>query len=484
MLKGRNQVVFYLNGQKKVVEGPSVFSMLGDYLRKELELTGTKIVCAEGDCGACTVLRAFSVDSSASPSFEIMNSCIAMVGQMDGSHLVTVEGVQEGEELSPVQSAMQQCHGSQCGYCTPGFVMALTGALEKNPQLTPQKASRYLTGNLCRCTGYQPILEAAISAKKDMRFSIAHRYLSNEKKQTLFDQITKSVWVESSGYEFFAPITLSEALRYKWENPRCRIIGAGTDWGVQTNKGSPLSQKLLSLHLISDLYRSEISNGEVNLGARVTLSQTRKLLKTVHSEFSRFLDLFASPQIKNVATLVGNIANASPIGDTLPFLLVAQATVQVSRWNPQTEKVDTRKIPFTQLYEGYKKLAIEPFEIITQVSFKVPDPHQDFKIYKVSQRKDLDISTVSAAFAITHKKDTQKIEDFKIALGGVAATPVRLYQTEKHFQGKKFEKSLLEAGLVTLQKEIEPLSDLRASSQYRRVLASNLFKKFAEEVWL
>jgi len=479
----RNRVVFYLNGERKEVQGDAVFSMLADWLRKDLELTGTKIVCAEGDCGACTLLRSFSADPDSEAPFEMMNSCISMVGQMDGCHLVTVEGVQEGAELSPVQKAMQDCHGSQCGYCTPGFVMALTAALEKNQSLNPKKASHYLTGNLCRCTGYQPILEAAASAKADPRFSIASRYLSREKCEILNEFKKESVRVEFEGHEFFAPTTLTEAIIYKNNHPGCRILGAGTDWGVQINKGALLSQKMLSLHLISELYQLNKNSSQVSLGARVTLSQIRKGLKKEHPEFSNFLDLFASPQIKNVATLVGNIANASPIGDTLPFLLVSNAKVIVSRWDLNLSCIQTREIALTDLYLGYKKLAIETSEIITHVSFDLPSSGDLFKLYKVSQRKDLDISTVSLAVSYRIDETSKKISSLKFAMGGVAATPIRLHQTEKVFKGKVFNQSLLQEGIKALQDEINPLADLRGSAQYRRVLAKNLLKRFSEEVW-
>lgn len=474
----RDYSLIFLNGVRREVRGRESLLMLADWLRKEVGLTGTKIVCAEGDCGACTVLRAFPKTNEKALQFEAMNSCIATVAQMDGSHLVTVEGIQNGQELSPVQKAMRECHGSQCGYCTPGFVMALTGALEKQDSINAKTACNYLTGNLCRCTGYQPIIDAALLAKPSEGHSVSKRYLKKEATLDLLKHGSESLLINTKDVQFFAPATLTEALQFAEENPGFRVVSAGTDLGVQTNKGKPLPKALLSLHLIPELYEVQKNGERFMVGARVTLSQLRREVDQSTPEFSRFLDLFASPQIKNVATLVGNIANGSPIGDTLPFLLVTQGKVHVASLK------EKREVLFTNLFEGYRKLALKPSEIITHVSFDSLSPDQLLRIYKVSQRKDMDISTVSGAFFLKTSSDKKNktIQEARIAYGGIAATPVRLSPIEKMLEGQVLETKLFDKASQEIGKMIQPQTDLRGSKTYRKVLAVNLFKKFSQEV--
>jgi len=480
----REYSVIYLNGIRKEVRGRDALLMLADWLRKEMGLIGTKIVCAEGDCGACTVLRAFSPTQAGSLQFEAMNSCIATVAQMDGSHLVTVEGIQNGSELSSVQKAMRECHGSQCGYCTPGFVMALTGALEVHPALDAKTACNYLTGNLCRCTGYQPIIDAAVLAKRESSHSLSQRYLKKEAVSDLIETRKEALQIKNGGKVFFAPVSLKDAARFAAENPGFRVVGAGTDLGVQTNKGRPLPEAMLSLHLIPELYEIQKEKQRLIFGARVTLSQIRQEVESSNPEFARFLNLFASPQIKNVATLVGNIANASPIGDTLPFLLVSNGKIHVASWDPQKKSTGKREIPLTGFFKGYKKTALDPSEIITHISFEKNQKSDALRLYKVSQRKDLDISTVSSAYFIRTSSSgkKRKIEEARIAYGGVAAMPIRIVEVEQWMQGKELNSELLKQASERILKAISPQTDLRGTKAYRKVLAVNLFKKFGLEL--
>ena len=249
----RDCSTIYLNGVRREVRGREALMMMAEWLRKEASLPGTKIVCAEGDCGACTVLRAFPTPDG-TPRFEAINSCIATVAQLDGSHIVTVEGIQNGPELSPAQKAMTDCHGSQCGYCTPGFVMALSAMLERHDQVDAKTASNYLTGNLCRCTGYQPIIDAAVMARASKTHSVAGRYLNDAATGDLLATQKKPVTIKNDDVVYFAPATLRDATTFAAHNPGFRVLGAATDLGVQINKGKPLPQAILSLHLIQDLY--------------------------------------------------------------------------------------------------------------------------------------------------------------------------------------------------------------------------------------
>lgn len=556
----RDFVLIYLNGVRREIRGREALMMLADWLRKEAGLTGTKIVCAEGDCGSCTVLRAFPdlaalahVDvgvpsgvkvganvgaivgadhatRSAPLEFEAMNSCIVTVAQMDGSHIVTVEGMQCGDELSPAQVAMKQCHASQCGYCTPGFVMAISAMLEKHgdangtrangasdsgartnvashdgavaaQHIDAKMAANYLTGNLCRCTGYAPIVEAALTVRATEKHSVAGRYSNPAAIADALNTATKSLLIEHDGIKLFAPVSLREAVTFAAHNPGFKVVGAATDMGVQTNKGKPLPRALLSLHLIRDLYQAKQSRSGIIVGARVTLAQLRRLCETSAPELASFLNLFGSPQIKNVATLVGNIANASPIGDTLPFLLIADAVVHVASRPGGKGPTHKRNIKFTDLYVGYKKLALTPEEIITHVSFNATDSKELLRLYKVSQRKDMDISAISGAFSLTlagrakhsnfsndlqsiaarKTKSPPRVVSARIAYGGVAATPIRMPEIEAALVGEfTMEKAQVVAHMIA--SAITPLSDVRGSAAYRRVTAAKLFMRYASEV--
>lgn len=480
----RDHVVFYLNGVRQEVGADRAGWMLADFLRVERGLTGTKIVCAEGDCGACTVLRYVPTPSvKAVPveraRFLPVNSCITPVAQMDGSTLITVEGLsKEDAKLTPVQQAMVQCHGSQCGFCTPGFVMALTALVEKriafgsSDSLTAAEAKNALTGNLCRCTGYQPILQAAESIDVGACDPLWDRYYPPKQAKELKAVWKKAVEIEGEGFTFFAPTALKDALAYLKKYKDARVLTGATDLGVLHNKWKQRLQRVLSLHLVSELYSVTGDKGRIKVGSRVTLSELRWIVKESIPEFSRFLDLFASPQIKNVATLAGNVGNASPIADTPPFLLVAGAVVHTA--GPKGK----RQIPLEKYYLGYRKTALAAGEIITALEFDVPEQLESLALYKVSQRKDLDISTVNAAFRVSW--DEGRIASARVAFGGMAATPLRLPKTEKAMVGVDPGKDL-EHVLEALHAEMSPLSDLRGSSAYRRVVAENLVRRFFRE---
>ncbi|MCE9619219.1 MAG: FAD binding domain-containing protein [Planctomycetes bacterium] len=488
----RDFALIYLNGVRREIRGREALMMLAEWLRKEAGMTGTKIVCAEGDCGSCTVLRAFPApgakEGAVAPQleFEAMNSCIATVAQMDGSHIVTVEGMACGGELSPAQSAMQKCHASQCGYCTPGFVMAMSGMLEKHDRADARTAANYLTGNLCRCTGYSTIVEAAVTVRATERHSVARRYSDPAAIRDALETTKRPMRIEHGGVKLFAPVKLRDAAAFAGLEPECKVLGAATDLGVPINKGKPMPRTLLSLHLVPELYEAKTARRGITVGARVTLAQLRRLSEKSAPEFARFLNLFASPQIKNVATLAGNIANASPIGDTLPFLLIAGGTIHVVGRPGGKGPLKKRSIAMTELYLGYKKLSLQPGEIITHVTFDCGSDHEVLRLYKVSQRKDLDISAISGAFALVlggrrGKQTAPMVASARIAYGGVAATPIRVPQAEEALVGELTEQKVEEVARL-IAGSIKPLSDVRGSAAYRRVTAANLFRRYGHEV--
>ena len=481
-MKTRNYVLFYLNGEKHQISGDQAGVMLSDYLRYHKNLTGTKIVCAEGDCGACSVLRFFPYQSGKKKNiFLTINSCVTTVAQMDGSHLVTVDALANPAHTS-VQKAMMNCHGSQCGFCTPGFVMALTGLVEKKlcqkqTEITSCDAKNATTGNLCRCTGYQPIIDAAKSISVGDSESVAKRFSSVASQKDIAAHLKIPVSIVGENFSFYAPVKIKEALTHLNKTKAVRIIAAATDLGVVHNKRKSRLAKTLSLHLIPELYEIEkTSKTRLSVGARVTLSDLRLYVKDLIPEFARFLDLFASPQIKNLATLVGNVANASPIADTPPFLLTMNTEVEI---HGPTKK---RKVKLESFFLDYRKINLSPKEMIVALHFDIPQKNESLALYKISQRKDLDISAVNFAARVSWAdKEKTKIKDIKLAVGGVAATTVRLYKTEKSLTNEKLSQEKLDKALEHLHAEITPLSDLRATSTFRHVVTENLFNKFFRE---
>jgi xanthine dehydrogenase small subunit len=469
---------FALNGSLQEVRGSEASMMLADWLRTRRYLTGTKIVCAEGDCGACTVLRAFPGAGRARElRFEPINACITMLAQLDGSHLVTVDALAQDKVLAPVQEAMVQQKGSQCGYCTPGFVMAVCGLFEScRTKADEQTVKNHLTGNLCRCTGYTPIVEAAMSLDPESLPPLAERFVTRALVKALKESQAQPIAITTEQGKIFAPVKTSDVSALLKKYPKAMILASGTDLGVQINKGKRALGDVISLHLIPELYESQQKGAVYQFGAKVNLEEVRRRCSKGIPEFSSLLNVFASPQIKNSATLVGNIANASPIGDTLPFLLVTDGRVAVAK----------KEIPLTELFQGYRKLALKSGEWIRAVSFRAPQKTEVLRLYKAATRKDLDISTVSAAFLFDFKKSRKDnrtvIQSARVALGGVAAIPLRIKRLEDWLKDKVLDATVVEAAHKILQEEIQPLSDLRGSAAYRRILVQGFFQQYCDEI--
>lgn len=468
----RNSVSFLLNGVRKEVSGKAAFLPLSSYLRYDCALTGTKVVCAEGDCGACTIMVA-KWQPDAPPHYQGINSCIAMTFAMDGASLVTVEGLAGEDGPNEIQCSMVRNFGGQCGFCTPGFVMAIANMYEQNSEPTLQSAKNYLTGNLCRCTGYTPILTAALDVDVNKHVLMRDKF----PPQRFAEELLNGVRITTEDAEYFAPTTLAEACRYKAENSDVVVFSGSTDLGVQFNKGHLTPRLILSLHLIPELYKRGISgHGDERvaaIGARVTLAEFQQLIAKEIPSLNRFLNIFASAQIKNAGTLVGNLANASPIADMTPVLMALDADVHIQN------RAGVRVTKLQNFYLGYKKTDLGKDEIITQISFKIPEKNQTLENYKVSQRRDLDISTVNASF--NFRMNGSKIASAKIALGGVGPTTLRMIQIEKSIEGTELNEAKLDEIKKLIVAGIQPLSDMRGSAAYRSLLAANLFERFARE---
>jgi xanthine dehydrogenase small subunit len=451
----RDHVRFFLNGQQHIVRGDAAFITLAEYLRLNCGLPGTKIVCAEGDCGACTVL----VERSG--ELLPVDACIQFIFQLDGARVTTVEGLAANGDLQPVQQAMVDFHGSQCGYCTPGFVMALAG-WAANGCTADQRIS--LTGNLCRCTGYVTILEAAerIRSNRAATNCVRGRKLAEPDHEPLE--------IHGANRVFFAPTELTYAIAFKAYNPEAVIVAGATELGVWRNKRGIEPASMLSLARIAELNAVDSTADSVSFGANVTWSQVESTLRERLPQFRRIVERFGSPQIRNMATLAGNIANGSPIADSLPLLMVMDAQLEIV--GPRGSR--TRSI--NGFYTGYKKMDLRRDELIARVVLPLPKVGEKLRLYKVSRRTDLDIATFGAAIRLRIQGET--IQSAAIAYAGVAPMVVRLPATEAMLAGKPFDQNtLIEAGRRA-RAEVTPITDVRGSADFRLQLCENVLRKF------
>lgn len=461
----RKTVILHINGKRYEIGGARAFTPFSDYLRYVSRLTGTKVVCAEGDCGACTVLV-----SRRGSDFIPVNSCITMPVLLDGAHIVTVEGLEDENGPHPVQDAMVRHHGSQCGFCTPGFVCALAGRFECDADRDEKKTRNALTGNLCRCTGYEPILKSAASVTAELTGRLKNRYLSDVSIGAELAKLAEDdLYLEAGGRSFFAPVKLSRLLKYKKDRPQARVVSAATDLGVLVNKGKASYQALCSLYRVPETSRIETGANAVTIGASVTLAELKRAVKDVFPEFCDLLNVFASPQIKNVATLVGNIANASPIADTLPFLFVMNAELEIRGHAVK------RRVGINDFYRGYKEMDLAPEEIITAVRVPKLKANEKLFLHKVSRRKDLDISCVTSGYLF--KMRGCAVVEARVAYGGVGPTVLRLPKTEEFLRGKALSLETFEGAGGMARSEVKPISDVRGSRDYRLRLVKNLFVK-------
>lgn len=473
----RNNINIFINGVEHSVAGEEAFLPLAQYLRYCASLPGTKVVCAEGDCGACTTIVSRLIDNKWSKP-QTINSCIAPLYLFDGCSVVTVEGLEKDQQLSEVQEKMRTFHGGQCGYCTPGMVCSLSSLAEdcsrEKKEITEKKARNYLTGNLCRCTGYEPILNAATNLDLSKWESLESRYFTAN-EATVFNEKSKdSLAIQTSSKQIFAPTNLADALAFKTQNPKARVVAGATDLGVLHNKGKSFLDQVLVLNRIAALAESNDTPDGVWIGARTTLTEFENFIETAHPEFSRLLRIFASPQIKNQGTLLGNVMNGSPIGDSIPALLALNASVKLV----STE--GSRLVPLTSFYKAYKVFDIKPNELATGILIPHLQGKWQSKLFKVSLRKDLDISAVT--FAAVLKIENQKISEARLAMGGVGPTVIRLPDLEKQMQGQTFSQSLFQNLGSQVKNFITPISDLRASDAYRWQVAQNLFEKCYHEM--
>ena len=482
----RNHALLFINGKEHRATGAEGFDTLSNYLRYTLCQTGTKIVCEEGDCGACTVLVGRPDATGQELEYRAINSCIQIVGQLDGTSVITVEGLAPSRELNAVQEAMVTSHGAQCGYCTPGFVVAMSALFETRDRLSEQQVRDGLTGNLCRCTGYEPIIKAALAVHGSKMTRARDLYPSAPMLEAIGNHGRESLTIEHAGRTFVAPVTVEEAIDIRTERGPVTILQGGTDLGVQANKRGLRPAILMSLSGIRDLDQIRIGEETLSVGGTATLAALEEAIRShVGSAFSpavghlaelaNILGIFGSPQIKNAGTLAGNIANGSPIADTLPFLLVMEARVEL------TGRSGMRVVPINSFYRGYKQLDLMADELITRIIVPLPPSGsaETLGLYKVSRRKDLDISSFTAAIRLETTAGT--ITRASVALGGVGPVVMRMPAVEALLKGQSITQDLFERAGQLARHEIDPISDVRGSRDFRLQLAENIFSKFYYE---
>ncbi|MFK7766617.1 MAG: xanthine dehydrogenase small subunit [Mariniblastus sp.] len=485
----RQHILLFVNGQQHRVTGADVFLTLSDFLRNRLSMCGTKIVCSEGDCGSCSLLCAdlgpVMTGKEDVPEYKSIDSCIRFVYQLDGCHIVTVEGLACGGKLTGVQQAMIDCHGSQCGFCTPGFVMAMTGILEENDSPSEDDWRHGLTGNLCRCTGYSPIVEAGKKSNPANTQRMNSRYPVSELLKSLdpcADESLEPIKITAPNYfdpaiqnVVFCPTTIAQAVDFLESNSNARIVAGATDVGVQFNKGYCNEQSVwLDLNRVEELTALAVDSNYISAGARATWSDFENLTRELVPSFHHIVSIFGSPQIRNVGTIGGNIINASPIADSIPFLLVCETELEL------TSVSGKRTVNINDFYKDYKKFDLHPGELLTAIAIPLPSSESELRLYKVSRRRDLDISSFTAAIQIEFNQGT--ITNASIAFGAVGPTVLRLPKTEAFLNGKPFVIETMQAAGEIAITEITPISDVRGGTDFRMQLARNVFSKFFHEV--
>ncbi|HEX8077055.1 MAG TPA: xanthine dehydrogenase small subunit, partial [Chthoniobacterales bacterium] len=481
-------IEFRLNGQAVRVDSVSPNTTLLEWLRAS-GLTGSKEGCAEGDCGACSV-AIVDRDARGKRCYRAINSCLVPLPLMAGRDIVSVEGVapcshgpavagspceagQRGDtaprpQLHPIQKAMVDNFGSQCGYCTPGFVMSLFEGYYRNDLKTAAQLDEQLCGNLCRCTGYRPIRDAAADALGQRNGRDAFDAQLKTAKTKL-----KATRYNFAGELFLRPTSLDKLFRALVEHPDARLIAGATDLGLEITKRFQRFPALISVESVAELNDIVSSANEWRIGAATTLTRLDDLLGVEFPEIREMLSVFGSRQIRNRATLGGNLATASPIGDSAPVLLALDASVVIA--SAESERV----LPLDEFFLAYRKTALGPGEILKSIILPRPPTGTETRrrFYKVSKRREMDISTVAACLAVATDADGI-ITKARLAYGGVAALPVRAKKTEAALIGKRWSDSTSEEVVSILENEFTPISDVRGSAVYRQQLIANLLRKF------
>jgi xanthine dehydrogenase small subunit len=424
-------------------------------LRGVERLCGTKEGCAEGDCGACTVVL---VDARG--RHQAVNACILFMPALDGKQLLTVEHLAAPDgSLHPVQQAMVDRHGSQCGFCTPGFVMSLYALRAAGGSADRVAINEALAGNLCRCTGYRPIVDAALDVCDG----------AGEPAVEAWPVAADPLAVSHNGKRSFSPRSSDDLAQTLLAYPDAVIVAGGTDVGLWVTKQHQTLKVTVSLDAVADLGGVEEADGVIRIGAGATYEDALPVLERHFPDFGAMIRRIGSRQIRNRGTIGGNIANASPIADSPPPLLALDASLVLRRGDVR------RMVKLDDFFTGYRRTVLAPGEFIERIDVPMPRPNEMFRCYKVSKRFDQDISAVCGAFRLTLEEGI--VRDIRIGFGGMAATPVRLPAVEQALVGRPWTEPVVRKAQMVMDGALSPLSDMRASALYRRTVARNLLMK-------
>jgi xanthine dehydrogenase small subunit len=464
-----SQTIQFLRGGQPVslANVPPSRTLL-EVLREDLACTGTKEGCGEGDCGACTVVVGEA--EGGRMVYRAVNSCIKLAHSINGQALWTVEDIAGADGgLHPAQQALVDCHGSQCGFCTPGFVMSLFGMYQNHvacgTPITRELAQHDLSGNLCRCTGYRPILDAAQQMAALPAVTIDEADLLSK-----LELLALSRQGLEADLAYKAPRTLAELLQARVDHPGAQIVAGCTDVGLWVTKMHKQFEQVLDITRVEELRRVEDYPKHIAIGAAVTLADAFAALVAGRPQLATFAARFAGLPVRNAGTLGGNVANGSPIGDSMPLLISLGASVVLMSVRGH------RELPLERLYTGYRQNVMSADEVLAWIKVPKPHPAEMLRAYKISKRYDDDISAVCLVMNL--RVEAGKVASASIGAGGVAATPVRALQTEAALTGQPWTLQTVQQAISTLRAEFSPISDMRASGAYRSEVLGNLLQRF------
>ena len=470
----RDALRFRFRGRDVALRHFSPRATVLDWLREDMGAKGTKEGCAEGDCGACTVVLARLKGGRL--AYEPFNACILLLGQLDGAELITVEDLAQGGELNPLQQAMVDWHASQCGFCTPGIVMSLFAAYHSGGPQTYASLCDQLAGNLCRCTGYRPILAAALDLCDG---APADRFAATAGDRAaalaaLADE--RDVFVGDEAAFFAAPASLDSLAALYQRFPDATLLGGATDVGLWITKQLRDLKRIIWLGRVKALDAvSETADGALSFGAMISLADAMPKLAAIHPDLGELMRRFGSIQVRASGTVGGNIANGSPIGDLAPALIALGGRVVLRKGGK------TRALPLENFFIAYGKQDREPGEFVVSVEAPRLEAHQHYRAFKVSKRFDEDISAVMLAIRVD--LDGRRIKGARIACGGMAATPKRAANAERALAGASLDDPPdWRAAVEAIGRDFAPLTDMRATAAYRTTVAANLLRKALIEI--
>ncbi len=462
-------IEFVLGHERRNLDSIAPTQTVLEYLRGVERMTGTKEGCAEGDCGACTVVIGDLAGDEI--RYSAVNSCIMFVPALHGRQLITVEHLRQSDgSLHAVQQAMVDEHGSQCGFCTPGFVMSLFAMSRARRSPSRETVDDALAGNLCRCTGYAPIVRAAQKTLGSVAADeFDHRRSESIAKLRSIDR-ESAISTRIDGQTFCAPRTCGQLAQILHDDPNARIVAGATDVGLWVTKQRRKLDSLVYVGGIDSLRKICQADGVVQIGAAASICDAMPHLTDAYPSLDEFFRRFGSEQIRNSATIGGNVANGSPIGDSIPALIAAGSTLQIASLQGE------RSLPVEDFFLDYGSQDLRRGEFIRRIDVPLPIEGVELRAYKISKRYHQDISAVCGAFAASVSGGT--LGKVRIAYGGMAATPRRALQCERFLCGKRFEESTFRRAMEILKDDFDPITDFRASSSYRMQVAQNLLLRF------